>query len=87
MLGAGAGEKPGSVGDGNLVCRKQVGHALSVPDREGRHLLPEDLGPGEPVVRTSVQKKIKKIGTDCLQAWHYFKIFAAEIFQVSDKII
>ena len=59
MLGVSVGEKPLSVGDGNLVCRKQVGHALSVPDREGRHLLPEDLGPGEPVVRTSVLKRIK----------------------------
>ena len=27
----------------------QVGHAISVPDSEGSHLLPDDLGPGEPV--------------------------------------
>ena len=29
--------------------KQAVGHALSVPDSEGSQLLPEDLGPGEPV--------------------------------------
>ena len=28
--------------------RNGVGHALSVPDREERHLLSDDLGSGEP---------------------------------------
>ena len=32
-----------------IFFAKRVGHALSVPDSEGRHLLPEDLGSGEPV--------------------------------------
>ena len=40
-----------------MVCKKQVGHALSVPDREESHLLSEDLGSGEPVSRASAQKK------------------------------
>ena len=44
-----------------MVCKKQVGHALSVPDREESHLLSEDLGSGEPVSRASAQKKRKKI--------------------------
>ena len=39
-----------------MVCKKQVGHALSVPDREESHLLSEDLGSGEPVSRASAQK-------------------------------
>ena len=51
------GSNPGFFGDGNLVCKKQVGHAISVPDREERHLLSEDLGSGEPVSRASAQKK------------------------------
>ena len=40
-----------------MVCKKLVGHALSVPDREERHLLSEDLGSGEPVSRASARKK------------------------------
>ena len=40
-----------------MVCKKLVGHALSVPDREERHLLSEDLGSGEPVSRASAQIK------------------------------
>ena len=40
-----------------MVCKEQVGHALSVPDREESHLLSEDLGSGEPVSRASAQKK------------------------------
>ena len=48
MPGAGDREKPRVFGDGNLVCKKQVGHAISVPDREERHLLSKDLGSGEP---------------------------------------
>ena len=32
-----------------ISIAKRVGHALSVPDSEGSHLLPEDLGSGEPV--------------------------------------
>ena len=40
-----------------MVCKKQVGHALSVPDREESHLLSEDLGSGEPVSRASAQEK------------------------------
>ena len=43
-----------------MVCKKQVGHAISVPDREERHLLSEDLGSGEPVSRASARKKKKK---------------------------
>ena len=43
-----------------MVCKKQVGHAISVPDREERHLLSEDLGSGEPVSRASAQRKKKK---------------------------
>ena len=43
-----------------MVCKKQVGHALSVPDREESHLLSEDLGSGEPVSRASAQKKKRK---------------------------
>ena len=43
-----------------MVCKKQVGHALSVPDREESHLLSEDLGSGEPVSRASAQKNKKK---------------------------
>ena len=39
-----------------MVCKKQVGHAISVPDREERHLLSEDLGSGEPVSRASARK-------------------------------
>ena len=57
MPGAGDQEKPRVFGDGNLVCKKQVGHAISVPDREERHLLSEDLGSGEPVSRASARKK------------------------------
>ena len=41
-----------------MVCKKQVGHALSVPDREESHLLSEDLGSGEPVSRASAQKRL-----------------------------
>ena len=55
MPGAGDREKPRVFGDGNLVCKKQVGHAISVPDREERHLLSEDLGSGEPVSRASAR--------------------------------
>ena len=40
-----------------MVCKKQVGHALSVPDREESHLLSKDLGSGEPVSRASAQKE------------------------------
>ena len=40
-----------------MVCKKQVGHALSVPDREESHLLSEDLGSGEPVSRASARKE------------------------------
>ena len=43
-----------------MVCKKQVGHALSVPDREESHLLSEDLGSGEPVSRALDQRKEKK---------------------------
>ena len=32
-----------------ISIAKWVGHALSVADSEGSQLLPEDLGPGEPV--------------------------------------
>ena len=39
-----------------MVCKKQVRHALSVPDREERHLLSKDLESGEPVSRASAQK-------------------------------
>ena len=42
-----------------MVCKKQVGHALSVPDREESHLLSEDLGSGEPVSRALAQNKIE----------------------------
>ena len=56
MPGAGDREKPRVFGDGNLVCKKQVGHAISVPDREERHLLSEDLGSGEPVSRASARE-------------------------------
>ena len=42
-----------------MVCKKLVGHALSVPDREERHLLSEDLGSGEPVSRASARKRIE----------------------------
>ena len=49
-----------------MVCKKQVGHALSVPDREESHLLSEDLGSGEPVSRASVQKKNSLFG--CLES-------------------
>ena len=56
MPGAGDREKPRVFGDGNLVCKKQVGHAISVPDREERHLLSEDLGSGEPVSRASARR-------------------------------
>ena len=57
MLGVSVWELPWDFKDGNLVCKKLVGHALSVPDREERHLLSEDLGSGEPVSRASAQKK------------------------------
>ena len=43
-----------------MVCKKQVGHALSVPDREESHLLSEDLGSGEPVSRASAPKEIRE---------------------------
>ena len=45
-----------------MVCKEQVGHALSVPDREKSHLLSEDLGSGEPVSRASAQKIITGSG-------------------------
>ena len=45
-----------------MVCKKQVGHALSVPDREESHLLSEDLGSGEHVSRASAPKKKMKVG-------------------------
>ena len=57
MLGVSVWELPWDFKDGNLVCKKLVGHALSVPDREERHLLSEDLGSGEPVSRASARKK------------------------------
>jgi len=44
-----------------LVCKKQVGHALSVPDREESHLLSEDLGSGEPVSRASAPERRAEI--------------------------
>ena len=52
-----------------MVCTTQVGHALSVPDREESHLLSEDLGSGEPVSRASAQKKesLSKIRSDVLK--------------------
>ena len=59
MLGVSVWELPWDFKDGNLVCKKLVGHALSVPDREERHLLSEDLGSGEPVSRASARKKAK----------------------------
>ena len=57
MLGVSVWELPWDFKDGNLVCKKLVGHALSVPDREERHLLSEGLGSGEPVSRASARKK------------------------------
>ena len=56
MLGVSVWELPWDFKDGNLVCKKLVGHALSVPDREERHLLSEDLGSGEPVSRASARE-------------------------------
>ena len=61
MLGVSVWELPWDFKDGNLVCKKLVGHALSVPDREERHLLSEDLGSGEPVSRASARKKKRSI--------------------------
>ena len=49
MLSVGNMDQPWIFGINNLWCKKQVGHALSVPDSEGSQLLPEDLGPVEPV--------------------------------------
>ena len=57
MLGVSVWELPWDFKDGNLVCKKLVGHALSVPDREERHLLSEDLGSGEPVSRASARER------------------------------
>ena len=61
MLGVSVWDLPWDFKDGNLVCKKLVGHALSVPDREERHLLSEDLGSGEPVSRASARKERKKM--------------------------
>ena len=58
MLGVSVWEYPWNFRDGNLVWKKQVGHAPSVPDREERHLLSEDLGSGEPVSRASARIEI-----------------------------
>ena len=52
-----------------MVCKKQVGHALSVPDREESHLLSEDLGSGEPVSRASAQKALSIIVTMNRERW------------------
>ena len=38
-------------------AKSRLGHAPSVPDREERHLLSEDLGSGEPVSRASARKE------------------------------
>ena len=51
-----------------MVCKKQVRHALSVPDREERHLLSKDLESGEPVSRASAQeKKMPQSGVGSMQ--------------------
>ena len=65
MLGVSVWELPWDFKDGNLVCKKLVGHALSVPDREERHLLSEDLGSGEPVSRASARKKGQAPDASC----------------------
>ena len=65
-----------------MVCKKLVGHALSVPDREERHLLSEDLGSGEPVSRASAQRKrVIRVFYGSRRAK-----FAAEKSLISDKM-
>ena len=65
-----------------MVCKKQVGHALSVPDREESHLLSEDLGSGEPVSRASAPQK--KGWESKVSVRTCFK-FTPEKWYISDK--
>ena len=66
-----------------MVCKKQVGHALSVPDREESHLLSEDLGSGEPVSRASARKKLAFL----VRWWVDVLKFNVKILSISDKSI
>ena len=68
-----------------MVCKKLVGHALSVPDREERHLLSEDLGSGEPVSRASARKETNEIVLIPMHHNHVL-ISSPEKIYISDKM-
>ena len=55
---------------------------MSVPDREGSQLLPEDLGPGEPVSRLRPKKIKRKVLR--AEVAEVQLICSPENFQVSD---
>ena len=59
----------------------QVGHAISVLDSEGSHLLPDDLGPGSLCPGFGPKKKIRS-GPALTRKLCYGEIKKKLIFQI-----